>query len=189
VWRPCDRLETAVAWACALERDDGPSALCLSRQNVPRAAGDGTLAAHVRRGGYVLSEVVAPRAVIVATGSEVGLALAAQAELAAAGVSARVVSMPCTNRFDRQSAAYRDAVLPPELPVVAVEAAQPDFWHKYTGRDGAIVGMSTFGESAPAPVLYRHFGITTERVVAAVRRVVRPSRATTAREPELAAAK
>jgi transketolase len=190
VWRPCDRLETAVAWACALEREDGPSALCLSRQNVPRAAGDGTLAAHVRRGGYVLSEVVAPRAVIVATGSEVGLALAAQAELAAAGVSARVVSMPCTNRFDRQSAAYRDAVLPPELPVVAVEAAQPDFWHKYTGRDGAIVGISSFGESAPAPVLYRHFGITSERVVAAVRRVAGPAAATAAaRQPELATAK
>jgi transketolase len=190
VWRPCDGLETAVAWACALERDDGPSALCLSRQNLPRTGADATLAAHVRRGGYVLADVVAPRAVIVATGSEVATALAAQAQLAAAGIAARVVSMPCTNRFDRQSPAYREAVLPPELPVVAVEAAQPDFWHKYAGRDGAIVGIAIFGESAPAKVLYEHFGITSERVAAAVRKVARPAAVASApRDAELVLAK
>jgi len=189
VWRPCDSLETAVAWACALERRDGPSALCLSRQNLPRAADNAGLAAQIRRGGYVLSDAVAARAVIAATGSEIALALAAQAQLAGEGVAVRVVSMPCTGRFDREPAAYREAVLPRELPVVAVEAAQPDFWHKYVGRDGAVVGIESFGESAPAKVLFGHFGITSARIAAEVRRLAVPERAEPVRQAELAPAK
>ncbi|HEY0887529.1 MAG TPA: transketolase, partial [Ramlibacter sp.] len=162
VWRPCDSLETAIAWSCAVERGDGPSALCLSRQNLPPAARDVALAAGIRRGGYVLSDAPGAQAVILATGSEVSLALQAQAQLAAEGIAARVVSMPCTARFDRQPQAYRDDVLPRRLPAVAVEAAQPDFWHKYVGRDGAVIGIATFGESAPAKDLYLHFGITAD---------------------------
>jgi transketolase len=111
------------------------------------------------------------RAVIVATGSEVSLALAAQAQLAAESIPVRVVSMPCTARFDAQAAAYHEQVLPRDLPAVVVEAAQPDFWHKYVGRDGVIVGIATFGESAPAKELYQHFGITAARIVAQVRRL------------------
>ena len=172
VWRPADSLETAVAWACALERADGPSALCLSRQNLPRVAAEAGLAEQIRRGGYVLSDLAGAQAVILATGSEVSLALAAQAELATQGIAVRVVSMPCTARFDAQPAAWREQVLPRALPAVAVEAAQPDFWHKYVGRDGAIVGIASFGESAPAKDLYRHFGITTERIALEVRRLV-----------------
>jgi transketolase len=169
VWRPADGLETAVAWACAVERRDGPTALALSRQNLPQVASDAASAAHIRRGGYVLADAPSARAVILATGSEVSLALEAQAALAAQGVPVRVVSMPSTNVFDRQDAAYQDAVLPPALPAVAIEAAQPDFWRKYVGRTGAVVGIATFGESAPAKDLYTHFGITADAVVQAVR--------------------
>ncbi len=172
VWRPADTLETAVAWAQAVQRRDGPSALALSRQNVPPLARRASLARDIAHGGYVLSDAPAARAVIIGTGTELQLALAAQAQLAEAGVPVRVVSMPCTSLFDRQDRAYADAVLPPQLPAVAVEAAHPDFWHKYVGRTGAVVGIAGFGESAPAPELYRHFGITTEAVVAAVRRVL-----------------
>jgi transketolase len=171
VWRPADTLETAVAWTSALRRLDGPAALALSRQVLPVAA---TLAhvPDIERGGYVLAEAAsgAPQAVLIGTGSELQLAVKAQALLAAQGVPVRVVSMPCTNVFDRQGAAYQDAVLPRGLPAVAVEAAQPDFWRKYVGREGVVVGMSGYGESAPAPALYAHFGITAERVVEAVQR-------------------
>jgi transketolase len=169
VWRPADGLETAVAWACAVERRDGPTALALSRQNLPQVASDAASAAHIRRGGYVLADAPSARAVILATGSEVSLALEAQAALAAQGVPVRVVSMPSTNVFDRQDAAYQDAVLPPALAAVAIEAAHPDFWRKYVGRTGAVVGIATFGESAPAKDLYTHFGITADAVVQAVR--------------------
>ncbi len=169
VWRPADGLETAVAWVCAVERRDGPTALALSRQNLPQVANDAAGAAHIRRGGYVLADAPNARAVILATGSEVSLALEAKAALAAQGVAVRVVSMPCTNVFDRQDAAYQDAVLPPALPAVAIEAAHPDFWRKYVGRTGAVVGIATFGESAPAKDLYTHFGITADAVVQAVR--------------------
>ena len=172
VWRPCDGLETAVAWNCALERADGPSALCLSRQNLPRLVGDAARSADIRRGGYVLSDLEGAQAVILATGSEVSLALAAQAELALDGIATRVVSMPCTTRFDREPQAWQDQVLPPHLPAVAVEAAQPDFWRKYVGRTGAVVGIASFGESAPARDLYAHFGLTAQRVATEVRRVV-----------------
>ncbi|WP_127803072.1 transketolase [Hydrogenophaga sp. NH-16] len=168
VWRPADGLETAVAWACAIERRDGPSALCLSRQNLPCVTGQVT-AGQIRRGGYVLSDMESPQAVIVATGSEIEIALAAQKVLAADGVRTRVVSMPSTNVFDRQSEAYQDKVLPLSLPTVAVEAAHPDFWRKYVGRTGVVVGIATFGESAPAKELYQHFGITAGRVADAVR--------------------
>ena len=173
VWRPCDTLETAVAWECAVERRDGPSALCLSRQNLPHPVGAAGRAAQVRRGGYVLSDMDDPQAVIIATGSEVSLALAAQAELALEGVATRVVSMPCTNRFDREPREWQEQVLPPALPALAVEAAHPDFWRKYVGRSGAVVGIAGFGESAPARDLYAHFGITTGRVAAEVQRLLR----------------
>jgi len=127
----------------------------------------------IARGGYVLADAFkgqAPRAVLIGTGSELQFALQAQKLLAAEGLPVRVVSMPCTNVFDRQSAAYRDQVLPPGLPAVAVEAAHPDFWRKYVGRDGGVVGIASFGESAPAADLYKHFGITAEHVAAEVRR-------------------
>ncbi|PUE33738.1 transketolase [Limnohabitans sp. Jir72] len=172
VWRPADGLETAVAWACAVERRDGPSALALSRQNLPQLLTDVADAAKVRQGGYILSDMPGAQAIIVATGSETSLAMKAQADLAAQGVATRVVSMPCTNVFDRQTEAYQDMVLPLGLPTVAVEAAHPDFWRKYVGRTGMVIGMASFGESAPAPALYAHFGITTERVCEAVRTLV-----------------
>jgi transketolase len=164
VWRPADGLETAVAWACAVERKDGPSALCLSRQNLPRVT-DAGMVKSIRKGGYVLSDMDNARAVIVSTGSELELALQAQKALASQGIATRVVSMPSSNVFDRQSAVYQEAVLPLALPTVAVEAAHPDFWRKYVGRSGAVVGMPTFGESAPAKDLYAYFGITVQKVV------------------------
>ncbi|WP_176491444.1 transketolase [Polaromonas sp. AET17H-212] len=168
VWRPADGLETAVAWAHAIGRRDGPSALCLSRQNLPRLTGAG-MAGSIRRGGYVLSDMEGVQAVIVATGSETSLAMEAQAALASEGIATRVVSMPCTNVFDRQSEAYQALVLPLGLPTVAIEAAHPDFWRKYVGRTGMVVGIASFGESAPASALYAHFGITVQRVVESVR--------------------
>ncbi len=168
VWRPADGLETAVSWACAVERKDGPSALCLSRQNLPRLTDIG-MVGKIRKGGYVLSDMPGAVAAIVSTGSELELAMKAQAALAAEGIATRVVSMPCTNVFDRQSEAYQEMVLPLAMPTVAIEAAHPDFWRKYVGRTGVVIGMPTFGESAPAPQLYAHFGITAERVVGAVR--------------------
>lgn len=171
VWRPADALETLVAWAAAVQRRDGPTALCLSRQNLPvvteRAHADGAA-----RGGYVLKDMDGARAVIIATGSEVSIALKAQALLAAEGVPTRVVSMPSTSVFDRQDAAYQDSVLPPGLPAVAVEAAHPDLWAKYVGRRGRVVGIDRFGESAPAPALYEFFGLTPAKVAEAVRGVL-----------------
>jgi hypothetical protein len=139
-----------VAWASALERIEGPSALCLSRQNLPRLVQETSRAKDIARGGYVLSDMPGAQAVILATGSEVSLAMAAQAELALEGIATRVVSMPCTSRFDRQPPSYQDEVLAPHLPAVAVEAAHPDFWRKYVGRSGGVVGIASFGESAPA---------------------------------------
>jgi transketolase len=168
VWRPADGLETAVAWAHAIERKDGPSALCLSRQNLPRLT-DAAMVERIRQGAYVLAESDTPMAVILATGSETSLAMQAHAALAAEGIHTRVVSMPCSNVFDRQPRAYQDQVLPLDLPVVAVEAAHPDFWRKYVGRRGAVVGIASFGESAPAKDLYAHFGITAAAVVASVK--------------------
>ena len=170
VWRPCDTVETAVAWAAALERKDGPTALLLSRQNLPFAAREATNG--VRRGGYVLSDAPWARAALIATGSEVPLALAAQKILSDEGVGVRVVSMPSTSVFDRQDAGYRESVLPRGLPRVAVEAGVTDYWRKYVGAEGAVVGIDTFGESAPAGDLFKHFGFTPENVVKAVRSVL-----------------
>jgi transketolase len=171
VWRPADGLETAVAWAHAIARKDGPSALCLSRQNLPRLT-NAEMVSRIDQGGYVLSDMAGVQAVIVSTGSELELAMQAQATLATEGIATRVVSMPCTNVFDRQTEAYQDHVLPLNLPTVAIEAAHPDFWRKYVGRTGVVVGIATFGESAPAKDLYAHFGISAERVVIAVRTLV-----------------
>ena len=173
VWRPCDTVETAMAWAAAIRRRDGPTALLLSRQNLPFAPRSEAALAQVGRGGYVLADSDGPpRAVIIATGSEVALALAAGKQLGEAGIAVRVVSMPSTSVFDRQDAAYRDAVLPRGLPRVAVEAGVTDYWRKYVGLDGAVVGIDRFGESAPAGELFRHFGFTPENVAAAVKAVL-----------------
>jgi transketolase len=174
VWRPCDTIESALAWAMAIERRNGPSALLFSRQNLPHVKRDAQALADVRRGGYLLSPAGgAPRVVIIATGSEVALALAAQKQLAEDGVAVSVVSMPSTTVFDRQDPVYRQQVLPPNVPRVAVEAGVTDGWRKYVGLDGAVVGIDRFGESAPAPELFRHFGFTAEHVVAAVKGVLR----------------
>ena len=179
VWRPCDTIESAVAWACAIERRDGPTSLAFSRQNLPFVARDAATTANIRRGGYVLSEVgvgETAKAVIIATGSEVDLALKAQAALAAEGIAVRVVSMPCTNIFDRQEAAYRASVLPAGVPRVAIEAGVSDGWRKYVGavdsQRGAVIGLDRFGESAPAGVLFKEFGFTVEHLVATVKALV-----------------
>ncbi len=173
VWRPCDELETAVAWTTALERRDGPSALLLSRQNLPQYGAAEGRAEGASRGGYVLSEADGPlQAVIVATGSEVMLAMQAQQALAAQGVAVRVVSMPCTRRFDRQPSAWKKQVLPPEVCRVAIEAGQTDFWRKYVGLDGEVLGIDEFGASAPAPALYQHFGLTADKLVQTVLRSI-----------------
>ncbi len=172
-WRPCDSVESAVAWACALERRSGPTSLAFSRQNLPFVKRDAAALAGIRRGGYVLAESAGtPRAVVIATGSEVDLALKAQSELAAEGIHVRVVSLPCTNVFDRQDAAYRASVLPGGVVRVAVEAGVSDGWYKYVGLEGAVVGLDRFGESAPAGVLFREFGFTVDNVVATVKRLI-----------------
>ncbi|QDF98252.1 transketolase [Azoarcus sp. DD4] len=174
VWRPCDTLESAVAWAHAIERQDGPSCLLFSRQNLPFQARSAEQIDAVRRGGYVLSEAAGqPQAVILATGSEVALAMAAQKTLAEAGIAVRVVSMPSTNVFDRQDAAYKAAVLPAGLPRIAVEAGVTDGWRKYVGLEGEVIGLDRFGESAPAGELFKYFGITAEAVVEAVKKLVK----------------
>jgi transketolase len=174
VWRPCDTVETVVAWGAALARKNGPTALLLSRQNLPFAARDAAALENARRGGYVLSEAAgAPRVVLIATGSEVALALGAQKQLAEGGVAARVVSMPSSTVFDRQDASYRDRVLPRGVPRVAVEAGVTDFWRKYVGLDGAVVGIDRFGESAPAGELFKHFGFTAQHVAEAARSVLK----------------
>ena len=178
VWRPADTCETAVAWTMALANRNRPSALLLSRQNLPYAAKTG--ADEITKGAYVLSnpsdigfkkkDDKAPAAVIVATGSEVQLAVAAQAELAKDGIAVRVVSMPSTTVFDRQSVKYKSEVLPAGVPRIAVEAGVTDFWWKY--GCAAVIGIDTYGESAPAGVLFQHFGFTTDNVVATVRKVL-----------------
>jgi transketolase len=170
VWRPCDGVETAVAWAAALRRKNGPTALLLTRQNVPFVKRNSS--SDIERGGYVVSDPGQPRAVVIATGSEVHLAVGAQALLAAEGVAVRVVSMPSTSVFDRQSEDYRQSVLPPGLPRVAVEAGVTDYWRKYVGLEGAVVGIERFGESAPAGDLFKFFGFTPENVATAVRSVI-----------------
>ena len=175
VWRPADSLESAVAYASGIERKDGPTMLCLSRQNTAVIARDASHEALIRRGGYIVAETLKPALVLIATGSEVGLALGAQKALAAEGIEARVVSMPCTQLFDAQSAEYREAVLPPELPKLAIEAGVTGGWWKYVHggqTPGAVLGIDSFGESAPAGVLMKHFGFTVENVVAKAKALV-----------------
>ena len=171
VWRPCDTVETAVAWQLALERRTAPTALLLSRQNLPFVERDERGIAAIARGGYVIAEAEggAAQRVIVATGSEVGLALAARKILEGEGIATRVVSMPSTETFDRQSADYRESVLPRGVRKIAVEAGVTALWWKYVGLDGAVVGIDRFGESAPGPALFEFFGFTADKVAAAAR--------------------
>ncbi|AFJ03287.1 Transketolase [Methylophaga frappieri] len=174
VWRPSDATEVAVAWTAAVERMDGPSSLVLSRQGIPGRKHDLADVEGIRKGAYVLSEAEGGAAdvIIIATGSEVDLAVKAQEELKADGVKARVVSMPSTNVFDRQDQAYKDSVLTPGVKRVSVEAGVTDFWAKYVGLEGGSVGINTFGESAPGGVLMKHFGFTVENVVNTVKSVL-----------------
>jgi transketolase len=173
VWRPGSATETAVSWVAAAERKDGPTSLVLSRQNLPGIKHDTAHFDLIRKGGYVFSDVAGKADVIlIANGSELDLAIKAAAELNAAGTKVRVVSMPSTNVFDKQDQAYRDSVLTPGVKRVAVEAAHPDFWRKYVGIEGAVVGIDTFGESAPGGVLMKHFGFTVENVVKTVKSVL-----------------
>ena len=171
-WRPCDTVESAVAWGEAVKRKHGPSTLIFSRQNLPYQERSAEQIADVARGGYVLSEAADAKVTLIATGSEVELAVAAASALAAEGIAARVVSMPSTDVFDRQDAAYKAGVLTKGVPRVAIEAGVTDFWYKYVGLEGAVVGIDTFGESAPAGVLFKHFGFTVENVVAKVKLVI-----------------
>jgi transketolase len=173
VWRPCDTLETAAAWRSAIERQDGPTCLILSRQNLnqhPQNPQRGALAA---RGGYVLLDCEAvPTIVFIATGSEIDLAIKAHALLAAEGIAARVVSMPCTSIFARQDAAFRNHVLPPGIRRVAIEAGVTDFWYRYVGLEGAVIGIDSFGESAPGNQMFAHFGFTPEAVADKIRHLL-----------------
>ena len=181
VWRPCDTVETTAAWLHAVQRPasigmqvrhGGPTALLLSRQNLPFVERDERTLASVSRGGYVLQDAKDARAVLIATGSEVSVALQAAKQLQDQGIGVRVVSMPSTDVFDAQDKAWKDAVLTPGLPRVAVEAGVSAFWFKYVGLDGAVVGIDTYGESAPAGVLFKHFGLTAEKVAEAVKQVL-----------------
>ena len=168
LWRPCDAVESAVAWKSAVERSDGPTSLVFSRQGLPHQARDAAQVSDIAKGAYVLSDCDgAPDLIFIATGSEVGLAQAAASKLTERGTKVRVVSMPSTDVFDRQSAEYKQSVLPIEVTArVAVEAGIADFWYKYVGLDGRIVGMETFGESAPANLLFEEFGFTVDNVTA-----------------------
>ena len=168
-WRPCDTVESAAAWAHAVKRNDGPSTLIFSRQNLPYQERTAQQIADIQRGGYVLQDAADAKAVLIATGSEIELAVKSAAALAEQGIAVRVVSMPSTDVFDRQDAAYKTAVLGKGLPRIAIEAGVTDFWYKYVGLEGAVVGIDTFGESAPAGVLFKYFGFTVENVVAKVK--------------------
>lgn len=174
VWRPCDLLETAVSWRAAVERRDGPTSLLLSRQNLPAQRDDGDRASLAARGGYVLVDAPTgePDLVLIATGSEVTLAIKAKEILSGQGVSVRVVSMPSTTVFDRQDLAYRRSVLPDRVKRIAIEAGATALWWKYVGLDGAVIGMDGFGESAPASALFPHFGFTAERIAETARLLV-----------------
>jgi transketolase len=168
-WRPCDQVESAIAWKAAIERQDGPTTLIFTRQGLPQQARSPQQVLDAERGGYVLLDTAdSPEVCLIATGSEVHLATQAAEQLQAKGIATRVVSMPCTDVFDRQSAEYKESVLPKSLRKrVAVEALAKDTWYKYVGLDGVVIGMDTFGESAPAADLFKHFNITTEAVVEA----------------------
>ncbi|MCU1718423.1 transketolase [Pseudomonas sp. 5P_3.1_Bac2] len=166
-WRPCDAVESAVAWKHAIERHDGPSALIFSRQNLPHQNRDAQQLADIARGGYVLKDCAGePELILIATGSEIGLAVQAYEQLSAQGKQVRVVSMPSTSVFDQQDAAYKQDVLPLQVGArIAIEASHADYWYKYVGLEGRIIGMTTFGESAPAPALFEEFGFTVENIL------------------------
>jgi transketolase len=170
VWRPADPVETAVAWACAIERQNGPAALLLTRQAVPFVVRSTDQIEFIRHGAYVVRDVAEARCILIATGSELGLALTASELLQKDGIAARVVSMPSSTVFDRQSAEYRAGVLPEGVPRVAIEAGSTDLWWKY--RCAAVVGVDRFGESAPAGVLFQEFGLTPENIAKTVRTVL-----------------
>ncbi len=171
VWRPCDTTETAVSWAAAIRRSHGPTCLIFSRQNLPFQSRTPEQIVGIGRGGYVLKESEGlARAILIATGSEVGLAVEAQKLLAAEGIPVRVVSMPATSVFDQQEADYREAVLPRNIPKVAVEAGSTALWWKY--GCSAVLGIDTFGESAPAGALFKHFGLTAENLAQTVKSVL-----------------
>ncbi|MGB5245842.1 MAG: transketolase C-terminal domain-containing protein, partial [Woeseia sp.] len=171
VWRPCDTVETAVAWRAAIERRDGPTCLVLTRQNVPHQARDAAQLDNIARGGYVLSDSAGqPDLIVIATGSEVGLAQDAAARLREDGKAVRVVSMPCVEIFDSQPEDYRAGVLPAGVSAkLAIEAGVTDGWWRFVGPQGAIVGLDTFGASAPAPELFEHFGFSVDNVLAKAR--------------------
>jgi len=173
-WRPCDAVESAIAWKLAIQRESGPTALIFSRQTLPAQIAATAQVNHAHRGGYILvQEEGALDAIVIATGSEIDLAVEAAERLKTAGRGVRVVSMPCTELFDAQEAGYRETVLPSDvLARVAVEAGHRDFWQKYVGLDGRVVGMDSFGESAPAGALFQHFGLTADNVVAAIEDVI-----------------
>jgi transketolase len=175
-WRPCDTVESAIAWKHAVARRHGPTTLIFSRQNLPFMERTPEQIRGIDHGGYVLQDPAGgaadAKAVLIATGSEVELAIKSADELAKQGIAVRVVSIPCTDLFDAQDAAYKASVLPKGLPRVAIEAGVTDFWYKYVGLEGAVVGIDTFGESAPAGVLFKHFGFTVDNVVSAVKRVL-----------------
>lgn len=173
-WRPCDAVESAVAWKAAVMRKDGPSALIFSRQSLAHQPRTQEQVSQISHGGYVLSDCNGtPELILIATGSEVSLAIDAAKELTASGKKVRVVSMPSTSLFDLQSAEYQESVLPSSVKsVIAIETAHVDYWHKYVGRTGAIIGMSTFGESAPGGELLKHFGFTLENIVNTAQKVL-----------------
>ncbi|MFI0457279.1 MAG: transketolase-like TK C-terminal-containing protein, partial [Candidatus Thiodiazotropha endolucinida] len=170
VWRPCDGVETAVAWKAAVEKKDGPSSLIFSRQGLAHQERSDEQIANIAKGGYVVSDCDGtPDAIVIATGSEVGIAIQAAAD---SGKNVRVVSMPNTKLFDEQDAAYKESVLPSNVTArVAVEAAVTDGWYKYVGLNGKVIGINRFGESAPAGELFKAFGFTAEKVAAAINEV------------------
>lgn len=174
VWRPCDAAETAVAWKAGIERRDGPTSLVFSRQGLPAQSRDAEQLANVAKGAYILKDCAGtPDLILIATGSEVGLAMESADALTAKGKNVRVVSMPSTNTFDAQDAAYKESVLPSNVTKrVAIEAAHTDYWYKYVGFDGAMVGMTTFGESAPGGDLLKYFGFTVDNVVATAEKIL-----------------
>lgn len=171
-WRPCDTVESAIAWEQAVKRHNGPSTLIFSRQNLPFQERTAEQIANVKRGGYVLRDVANAQAILIATGSEIELAVKSADELEKHGVAVRIVSMPSTDVFDRQDAEYKASVLTKGVPRVAIEAGVTDFWYKYVGLEGGVIGIDTFGESAPAGVLFKHFGFTVDNVVAAVKKTL-----------------
>ncbi|MFT5014221.1 MAG: transketolase [Patiriisocius sp.] len=169
-WRPCDSVETVAAWRSAIERNDGPTALIFSRQSLPFQDRDAEQISNIARGGYVLKAASNPKAIIIATGSEVSVATAAWEQLAVEGIEVRVVSMPNPNVFEQQDAAYQESVLPSAMRNrIAIEAAHPDYWRKWVGLDGQVIGLASFGESGPGASVMAHFGFTTENLVAKVK--------------------